>query len=503
NGGLVDIITNPGGVMDGAGSDYLRFEGPSAGGPYLFTGNDLNEGDLDLNLSANADLITDYFDGGGFADARTPWVFPTADPWDTFNSGRLSDIKGEPTYAWGINISQGTILMYCPENGRDNGFTDFGLPTGTLYGVTQGTPNDFRTGWGYSMMSGEHSRGRGYVYMSIGAAGLPSEYIMDVAPVWFPYHEGWTSGTITDSFPASWSMRTTYPDPDSGFDVMWPSQSPVLPRDASEVIALENNGFAQGTFDFSSTDLGHTPANAMLFIQSADDASNQLTIMNLIENGSTWEFLGRKDDGIDQDGTDTSEFASLGQGDFSFVVLPYDTPNLIGGSYNADGSANMTTGGLTVTRTGAGTYEVAISGVQGQDGMLMLQATGTAPGNASLPGRNFLSYEYDANNNVYVVESREVILGNPGNIYGEEYPLLDTPFYVAYISFSNPPVGPGLGGPCSDADLAEPFGTLDIFDLLEYLNRFDSGDAAADLNGDTVLDIFDVLVYLELFDAGC
>ncbi|MCA9298430.1 MAG: hypothetical protein KDA28_05150, partial [Phycisphaerales bacterium] len=44
---------------------------------------------------------------------------------------------------------------------------------------------------------------------------------------------------------------------------------------------------------------------------------------------------------------------------------------------------------------------------------------------------------------------------------------------------------------------------LDIFDVLDFLGLFSSGDSAADWNGDTVIDIFDVLDFLGDFDVGC
>ena len=499
NAGRFNIITRASGVMDGTNSNYLRFADAPVGGPYLYTAGGLNEGDFDLNVSPNADLIADFFDGGGFADPRAEWIFPTI-IWDSIQNDQLSIEAGEVTYAWALTIGAGTAFLSVPENGRDNNFTDFGLPTGTLYGIGQATPNDFRGGRGYNMLTGEYGNGNGSIYMSLCAAGLPTEYIMNAAVAWFPYMEGWTTGCTTGTFPAAWSERTTAPDAMTGDDVTYPSRSPLLPEDASEVIVLQDNGFAQGTFDFTGTDLGHTPANAMLFMQGAS-GSNNLNLFNLVENGDTWDFLGRKDDGIDQDGTDTSEFTTIGSGDFSFVVLPLDTANLVGGSYNADGSAINTTGGATLTRTAAGTYEFAVDGENGEDGMLLLQATGAAVGDASLPGRNFMSYEYA--NGVYVIQSREVVLGSPGNVYGEEYPLVDTPFYVAYLSFSNPAIGPGLGGGCNAADLAEPFGTLDLADIAVFVTGFTGQDPIADLDGNNIFDLADISAFVTLFSAGC
>ncbi|MCA9297786.1 MAG: hypothetical protein KDA28_01895 [Phycisphaerales bacterium] len=46
-------------------------------------------------------------------------------------------------------------------------------------------------------------------------------------------------------------------------------------------------------------------------------------------------------------------------------------------------------------------------------------------------------------------------------------------------------------------------GSLDIFDVLSYLDAFDGGDVGADLNEDGHHDIFDILAFLDAFDAGC
>lgn len=51
-----------------------------------------------------------------------------------------------------------------------------------------------------------------------------------------------------------------------------------------------------------------------------------------------------------------------------------------------------------------------------------------------------------------------------------------------------------------DIDLNEQ---LDIFDFMAFINRFNSGDPRADLDGDGVLTIGDFLAYQTAFDAGC
>jgi subtilisin family serine protease len=60
-----------------------------------------------------------------------------------------------------------------------------------------------------------------------------------------------------------------------------------------------------------------------------------------------------------------------------------------------------------------------------------------------------------------------------------------------------------LVGGCSDADLAEPFGELNFFDVSAFLAAFSSSDPAADLNDDGLFNFFDISAFLSVFNAGC
>tara|TARA_R110000782_G_scaffold45706_5_gene101288 strand:+ start:8693 stop:9394 length:702 start_codon:yes stop_codon:yes gene_type:complete len=58
--------------------------------------------------------------------------------------------------------------------------------------------------------------------------------------------------------------------------------------------------------------------------------------------------------------------------------------------------------------------------------------------------------------------------------------------------------------PACPADLAEPFGSLNFFDLAAFLSLFQTGDPAADLAAPTgVFNFFDLSAYLSLYNAGC
>lgn len=63
--------------------------------------------------------------------------------------------------------------------------------------------------------------------------------------------------------------------------------------------------------------------------------------------------------------------------------------------------------------------------------------------------------------------------------------------------------GPAVSFGCNAADLAEPFGVLNIDDVLSFLNAFAAGDPAADLVPPATLNIDDVLAFLNTFAGGC
>ncbi len=57
---------------------------------------------------------------------------------------------------------------------------------------------------------------------------------------------------------------------------------------------------------------------------------------------------------------------------------------------------------------------------------------------------------------------------------------------------------------CNEADLAEPFGTLDFSDVTAFLSAFNAGSPAADLAEPFgTFDFSDVVAFLAAFGAGC
>jgi hypothetical protein len=78
--------------------------------------------------------------------------------------------------------------------------------------------------------------------------------------------------------------------------------------------------------------------------------------------------------------------------------------------------------------------------------------------------------------------------------------VLDLPSgRVAFFPFTIE-AGPA---PCSLADLAEPFGILDLADINAFVSAFTGQDLLADLNGDGLLDLSDINLFVTEFTGGC
>jgi hypothetical protein len=56
---------------------------------------------------------------------------------------------------------------------------------------------------------------------------------------------------------------------------------------------------------------------------------------------------------------------------------------------------------------------------------------------------------------------------------------------------------------CSPADIAEPFGVLDLADISAFIAAFAGADPSADLDGNGVFDLGDISAFITGFNAGC
>lgn len=83
----------------------------------------------------------------------------------------------------------------------------------------------------------------------------------------------------------------------------------------------------------------------------------------------------------------------------------------------------------------------------------------------------------------------------------------DDGFLVLYrIGYETDPGVPIIAGApmgCNAADLADPFGELNFFDVSAFLTAYNAMDPVADFNGDGLFDFFDVSAFLAAYNAGC
>ncbi len=94
---------------------------------------------------------------------------------------------------------------------------------------------------------------------------------------------------------------------------------------------------------------------------------------------------------------------------------------------------------------------------------------------------------------VYDVDEDGIFDADAIGSVDEEYQV---GFYIGYYQDDEP-------NPCP-ADLAAPFGTLNLQDVFAYLALFNANDPAADLAAPFgTLNLQDVFAYLALFNAGC
>jgi len=67
-------------------------------------------------------------------------------------------------------------------------------------------------------------------------------------------------------------------------------------------------------------------------------------------------------------------------------------------------------------------------------------------------------------------------------------------------------IAAGVDVPCADCpvDLAEPFGVLDLADIVTFVTAFVAGEVRADLAEPFgVFDLADVAAFVALFEVGC
>jgi hypothetical protein len=125
---------------------------------------------------------------------------------------------------------------------------------------------------------------------------------------------------------------------------------------------------------------------------------------------------------------------------FSFIYIPWDSENLIGGHIKGtDGSTITGAGNYSIQRLSAGRYALTIPGKTDTDGSLMLLNSGylaTQPeGFSNVVDMSFMSYEYGGTNvpnNAFIISS--VAIDSSGTFVTNQ----DADFNFVWVDFTNP-----------------------------------------------------------------
>jgi hypothetical protein len=82
-----------------------------------------------------------------------------------------------------------------------------------------------------------------------------------------------------------------------------------------------------------------------------------------------------------------------------------------------------------------------------------------------------------------------------GYAWGENIGWINLDDNTHFVGIINPP--------CNGADLAEPFGLLDLQDIIAFVTAFQAQDPIADFVNDGVFDLLDIVAFVTAFNAGC
>jgi hypothetical protein len=127
---------------------------------------------------------------------------------------------------------------------------------------------------------------------------------------------------------------------------------------------------------------------------------------------------------------------------FSFVYIPYNSQNLIGGHIKGtDGSTIKGAGNFSVQRLSTGRYALTIPGKTDTDGTLMLINSGylanQPSGFSNVVDTSFMSYEYGGTNNpnnAFIISSVYIATNSAGDFVTNR----DADFNFVWVDFANP-----------------------------------------------------------------
>lgn len=330
----------------------------------------------------------------------------------------------------GVAASQawraGRLGGICLPTPRQNGPIDWGDGEGPFYPTV--AVSWASSGPGYSLLDG--SWGNGDLDVNTGRAGTHGsspEANFSFSTVWLPYDQGWLGGDVagpSDTGASSWTSPGAHSVGLSAGMIRWVGAPP-------------DSGTYSGQAELRLPGV-NSLEDGMIFTTSSDGSSD-VNIVGVapLEDGSGWLVSIREDSEVVAEMVVNSN-----ESEFQFVYVPFNAERLVGGYINgSNGSKLQAAGDFTITRTGAGTYQMTIPGKAAADGTLLLQAAEYEAGTwTPVATRAFMSYEFSNGN--FVIQARKTTSATTAD-------LADVNFYVAWVDFAepmSPPAGPRVHG---------------------------------------------------------
>jgi len=317
--------------------------------------------------------------------------------------------------------------------------------SGPFYGAAYIQLDPASSSGSYDMIGGQFSVGQAYTRTTklvvqglangAGSSGAIYRCAISHALAYFPYSQGWKAGYIDDDiFSENLSAYGNAPLPAgipmwkhgdgwglwSGTALSGVSAGNSWSNYSSPAQLLTWLNASNGVYDglaFLKFPGVNSLTDGMLFTVGDDENNgNKGPSANnaAAPDGSGW-YVAVRD--IDTSKADPTIYATDGSSDagssFSFIFVPWNSKNLIGGHIRgADGSTITGVGNYSLQRLSTGRYALTIPGKSDTNGVLMLLNSGylasQPAGYSNVVDNSFMSYEYGGTNipnNAFIISS--------------------------------------------------------------------------------------------------
>ena len=376
-----------------------------------------------------------------------------------YNSG---DITTPASQAYAPSPNYGFVFTTVHKNGQQWNDT-----SPYFYAASYVQLDGVATGQGYDMISGHFRGAQFYTRTTKLVTGSPTDPASNLGnlqrcaiPIsvgWFPYDQGWKAGYFEapDSVTGvskwkrgdGWGLNSG--NALSGIPIL-NSQNKYNNPD-SLLTWVDLGGGTYGGLATVSLPGVHSINDGMLFtIGNDENNSTRGPSANnaALSDGSGWTVAVRD---METSKANPTIYATGGGTDagasFSFLYMPYNADNLIGGHIRTNGTVAKGAGNFSVSRLSTGRYALTITGKTGSDGALFLQTSGYLSNSPTVVDTSVLSYEYGGTNapsNAFIIESRYVDASGGGEGVVK---LRDADFNFVFVDFQNPVAPAGTTPP--------------------------------------------------------